>query len=288
MKCNKPIAILMATYNGGRFIKEQIESVINQTINDWHLYIRDDGSKDNTVDIVNQFCQKFDNITLIQDNLGGLGCRDQFLHLIDIVDADYYMFCDQDDKWVEDKIEKSLNLMQKVERDHPNEAVLIGSDCYMCGPNLEVINASCWEHLRINPRKFLTKNGIYVYPFITGASMIFNRKAKEVLPPIPDGCPKNRPMYDWWLLINVFKNGLVELLEEPTRYYRQHSNNVSGGIDKLDTSYMHKLRRLGDIWKANKVRADVLKKIGYGSIVKYYFFKIVYLSKMMTYKQKTI
>lgn len=280
------LAILMATYNGGRYIREQIDSIINQTYNGWHLYIRDDGSNDNTLAIINEYCQKYENITLIQDNMGGLGCRDQFLHLMKVVDADYYMYCDQDDKWFLDKIEKSLNLIQKVEKEDPGKPVLIGSDCAMCGPNLEVVCPSCWEHLRIDPRKFLTKNGIYVYPFITGASMIFNKKANDLVPPIPEGCPKNRPMYDWWLLINVYKNGIVELLEEPTRYYRQHANNVSGGIDKLDTSYIHKLARLGNVLKTNKIRADVLEKIGYGSIVKYYFFKMIYLFKMITYKKK--
>lgn len=281
------IAILMATYNGGQFIKEQIDSIFAQTNKDWNLYIRDDGSSDLTIEIINGYCQKYSNITLLKDSLGSLGCRDQFLHLMNVVDADYYMFCDQDDMWVPDKIEKSLNLIKRVEAQNPGKAVLVGSDCYMCGPNLEVINPSCWDHLRINPREFLTKNGIYVYPFVTGASMIFNRKACKTIPPIPEGCPKNRPMYDWWLLIHVFKTGVVDLLEEPTRYYRQHTNNVSGGIDKLDTSYFSKIMQLGKVIQSNRTRASILKKIGYGSIFKYYFFKIVYLTKMMKYNHKT-
>ena len=278
------IAILMATYNGERYIREQIDSIINQTYSDWHLYIRDDGSSDNTIDIIKLYCQKYNNITLIQDSLGGLGCRDQFLHLLKIIDADYYMFCDQDDKWFIDKIEKSYNLIKQVEAKKPGLPVLIGSDCSMCGPELEIVNNSCWEHLRVRPIKFLNKNGIYVYPFVTGASMILNKKVREIIPPIPDGCPKNRPMYDWWVLINAYKYGIVELLEEPTRYYRQHANNVSGGLDKLDTSYIHKLGKLGSIYQSNKIRAKVLKKIGYGSILKYYFYKMYFLIQMMTYK----
>lgn len=66
------LAILMATYNGGRYIREQIDSIINQTYNGWHLYIRDDGSNDNTLAIINEYRQKYENITLIQDNMGGL------------------------------------------------------------------------------------------------------------------------------------------------------------------------------------------------------------------------
>lgn len=154
----------------------------------------------------------------------------------------------------------------------------------MCGPNLEVINQSCWDHLRIDPKKFLTYNGICVYPFITGASMILNRAARDIIPPIPAGLPKNRPMYDWWVLIQVYKHGIVDLLEEPTRYYRQHNNNVSGGIEKLNNSYWHKLRHIKKIIEANKTRAKVLTAIGYRPMIKYWFFKAVYLCKMMNYK----
>lgn len=274
----------MATYNGAKYIGEQIESLLCQTYNDFKVVIRDDGSTDYTVKIIKDYCNKDSRLSLVQDSLGGLGCRDQFLHLMDIVDADYYMYCDQDDKWLPDKIQKSIDRIKEVELVHPNKPILIGSDCFICGPNLEILNRSCWDHLRISPRDFLTRNGIYVYPFITGASMIFNKKACKSLPPIPEGCPPNRPMYDWWLLINVFKTGVVDLLEEPTRYYRQHNNNVSGGIDKLNTSYWNKLHKLKSVIQSNRIRANVLKKIGYGSIYKYYFFKLVYLSKMIRYK----
>ena len=284
MECEKQIAILMATYNGGKYIREQIDSIVNQTFNNWHLYIRDDGSYDNTISIIKEYCKVYNNITLIHDALGTLGCRDQFLYLLKIVNADYYMFCDQDDKWFYDKIEKSYKFIQYVESENPGMPILIGSDSSMCGPNLEVINKSCWDHLHIHPRKFLNINGIYVYPFITGASMILNKKVRDILPPIPEGCPKNRPMYDWWILINAYKLGIVELLEEPTRFYRQHANNVSGGLDKLDSSYLHKLGKISSIYKVNRIRANVLKKIGYGSILKYYIYKVIFLLKMVTYK----
>ena len=285
MENNCYLAILMATFNGSQFIKDQIESLLDQTFNKWDLYIRDDGSSDQTLSIIDSFVAKYENIHVIKDNIGCLGTRDQFLHLMKVIDADYYMFCDQDYVWFHDKIEKSINKMREVEAKCPGQAVLIGSDCAMCGPNLEVVNPSCWDHLRINPREFLTTNGICVYPFITGASMILNKKVKEILPALPNGLPNNRPMYDWWVLINTFKYGVVELLDESTRYYRQHSANVSGGIDKLNTSYLSKMGKFGNVLKANQTRAKVLRKIGY-SPIRYYFYKMVYLLKMMSYKHK--
>lgn len=286
-RCCNNIAILMATYNGEKYIRQQIDSLLCQTHKEWELYVRDDGSKDATVQIVKDYESSHNNIHLIEDNLGSLGVRDQFLHLVNIIDADYYMFCDQDDEWFPDKIDKTYNRIKELEALHPGKAIVVGSDCAMCGPNLEVINKSCWDHLRIEPKKFLTYQGICVYPFVTGASMIFNRQVKDILPKLPEGLPKNRPMYDWWILINTYKYGIVDLLNEPTRYYRQHNNNVSGGIDKLNTSYLSKFKKIGMVMKANKTRAEVLKLIGYGSMVKYYFFKIIYLLKMMRYKHKT-
>ena len=279
------VAILLATYNGEKYLNEQIESILSQSYPNWHLYIRDDGSIDKTISIVKKFQNEYENITLLEDKKGCLGVRDQFLYMLEVVDADYYMFCDQDDVWFNDKIEKSLAKIKEVEDKYPDEAVLIGSDSAICGPNLEVVNESCWDHLRIYPDKFLTKDGIYCYPFVTGASMILNKKVKEILPPLPEELPYNRPMYDWWVLINTFKYGHVEFLKEPTRYYRQHNSNVSGGVGILNNSYMSKLGKIKKVLKSNKVRAGVLKKLGY-SPLRYYFFKQVYLLKMMTYKRK--
>lgn len=280
------ISILLATYNGDVYIEEQLNSIINQTYTNWKLYIRDDGSSDRTLEIIEQYRIQDPRIVLISDNLGNLGTRDQYLYLLSIVESEYYMFCDQDDVWCNDKIEKSLKYIRNLEGRYSHIPVLVGSDCYMCGPNLEIINKSCWDHLRIAPKKFLTKNGIFVYPFVTGASMIMNRTARDIIPPIPNGMPKNRPMYDWWVLIQVFKHGHVELIEESTRFYRQHSNNVSGGLDKLNTSYWHKIKKIKIIWRSNRTRLKVLKAMGYGPTLKYWFFKGLYLLKMMNYRHK--
>lgn len=278
------VSILLATFNGGKYIRQQLDSIKNQTFDDWVLFVRDDGSTDDTLDILAEYANNDPRIILIKDNLGSLGVRDQFLHLLSTIQADYYMFCDQDDVWFQDKIHKSLKRIQDLENANPNQAILVGSDCTICGPELEIKNNSCWDHLRINPREFLNYNGICVYPFITGASMILNRKARDIIPKMPDGLPKNRPMYDWWVTMQVFKHGIVDLIYEPTRFYRQHSNNVSGGIDKLDNSYFHKLGHIRDIIKANKMRAKVLDIIGYRPTIKYWFYKLIYLSKMMRYK----
>ena len=274
------IAILMATYNGGKFLREQIDSVINQTNKDWQLYVRDDCSTDDTMSILKEYAASHDNIHIV-DNYGKrFGPRDNFMYLLDAIDADYYMFCDQDDVWFLDKIEKSLALIKENEKRHPGKPVLIGSDCTTCDGDLRVVHESHWKFLGIQPEKFLNFNAMCVYPCITGASMILNKAARNAVKRIPEGCPPNRPMYDWWVLLNVLKSGVVDILNEPTRYYRQHANNVSGGADKLDNSIAHKLKSLRKVLHANHVRANVLKKIGFGGPAKYYFLKAKYFCKM--------
>lgn len=103
--CPNTIAILMATYNGEKYLGEQIESILAQTYKDWHLYIHDDGSKDNTVTILKEFVAKHSQqITLLEYSSQGGACRN-FLSMLERVDAPYYMFSDQDDVWLNEKIE---------------------------------------------------------------------------------------------------------------------------------------------------------------------------------------
>ena len=285
----KDIAILLATYNGGQYLRIQLDSILSQTFKNWRVFIRDDGSTDDTLKILSEYVLKYpDKFILLKDKRGSLGCRDQFLYLLFTIDSEYYMFCDQDDKWFPDKIEKTYTKLKFLEEKNPNKAIVIGSDSSICGPNLEVINKSCWDHLRIDPKLFLTKEGIMVYPFITGASMIMNSKVKELVSqnPIPPNTPPNTPMYDWWVVMLVYQFGLIDLIDEPTRFYRQHSSNVSGGIEILDTSYLSKLRRIQKVWHSNQMRIRVLKSLNYGTSFKYWFYKLIFLLKMFKYKHK--
>ena len=114
------LAILMATYNGEEFIREQINSILNQTYKNWKLIIHDDGSTDNTVDIIKEYTKKYPNkIILIEDNIKCNGAKENFSHLIKIAyknfNFDYILFSDQDDIWLPNKIEVSLSKIQEME-----------------------------------------------------------------------------------------------------------------------------------------------------------------------------
>ena len=108
------IEILMATYNGEKYIREQIDSIISQTYSNWTLLIRDDVSKDDTVKIIKEYEKKDKRIKLLEDNKGNLGFVKNFEELLKNSSEDFIMFSDQDDYWLEDKIEKYINELKKI------------------------------------------------------------------------------------------------------------------------------------------------------------------------------
>ena len=135
------IDILMATYNGGKYISEQINSILNQTYKEWTLYIRDDGSKDNTVDIIDDYCKKYPGkIIRIKDDKLGLGAKLNFSELMKYSKSNYCMFADQDDVWLNTKIEDTMNKMIEAENIHGKETpILVHTDLKVVDGNLNII-----------------------------------------------------------------------------------------------------------------------------------------------------
>ena len=120
------IAILMSTYNGECYLKDQIESILSQTYKDWILYIRDDGSTDRTIRIIKTYVGNYpDKIIYEYDRLGNLGSGRSFMKLLSSIDSDYYMFCDQDDVWLPSKIEKTYLKMKSLEMNHAHNAIAV-------------------------------------------------------------------------------------------------------------------------------------------------------------------
>ena len=120
---NRPIAILMATYNGEKYLREQIDSLLSQSYCDWTLYIQDDGSKDATLDIIKSYDDE--RIVLVDVGLTRQGAGMNFMSLLNMVESEYYMFCDQDDVWFGDKIEKELVRMKEIEREQGTKTPII-------------------------------------------------------------------------------------------------------------------------------------------------------------------
>lgn len=220
------INILLSTYNGEKYLSEQLNSLFKQTIQNFILLVRDDGSTDRTIDIIKDYQMKYPSrIMLVEDSLGNLGSSRSFMKLLEYSNSEYIMFCDQDDVWLPHKIELSLNKMKDLENIYSkNVPLLIFTDLVVVNDKLNIISESFWRYQKLDPqisrdwRKLLAQN------VITGCTIMINKKAKEVsLPYLVETM-----MYDHWIGVNVAKYGKVDWINRPTVLYRQHSSNVAG------------------------------------------------------------
>ena len=122
------IAILLATYNGEEYIGELLDSIMSQSMQDFVCYIHDDGSTDRTTDIIKTYLQNYKDKIVVLDYLSKKGCTNNFLSLAQHVSHEYVMFCDQDDVWKNDKIEKTYKKIKQMENDHPGVPLLVFTD----------------------------------------------------------------------------------------------------------------------------------------------------------------
>lgn len=132
------IAICLSTYNGEKYIGEQLDSLISQTYSNWHCYIRDDGSKDKSLEVVKSFIDKDNRFSLIHDDLGNLGVIHGYFHIFDMIEEDYIAVCDQDDVWLKDKLMRSMEVLKRIENDKSIPA-LVHSDSYFVDSQLNII-----------------------------------------------------------------------------------------------------------------------------------------------------
>ena len=221
------IYILLATYNGEKYFSEQIESLLSQTYQDWKLWIHDDGSKDNTVQIIRNYANQYpEKIVFLDDTISCGGAKENFSYLLNNIDKDfdYIMFCDQDDVWLPNRIELFLNEVEIQEKNNPNLPLVIFSDLIVVDDKLNVISNSMVKHQKLNPNIANSFELLKCQNVITGCAMLLNKKAFEVSTPIS----KNVLMHDWWIALIVSKLGKNIYLDEKTILYRQHSNNVVG------------------------------------------------------------
>lgn len=289
------IAILLATYNGAKYIREQLDSLFQQSCGDFHLYIRDDGSKDDTQKIVEEYRQKFsDRITVLEDSQKHKGAAKSFMTLLQEVDSDYYMFCDQDDIWQPNKVELTLARMKEIEGTaqnaagtaHVNETagkaagtagnavgtapVLVATDLKVVDEQLFPIKDSFNADLKIDVfRKH--PELICVRHVVTGCTMMFNRAAKEAALPMSP----RATMHDEWVALCVhFKGGVISILDEATMLYRQHTSNTLGADQASKGFFARAIARAGQ--KQFFQVAKLLHKDFGLSYLKFLMYKILY------------
>ena len=237
----KKILILISTYNGEKYLKEQLDSIFSQSYKDFEIIARDDGSSDETINILKSF-----NIKILETSKN-LGAKLSFTKLLEYAientDAEYFMFCDQDDIWKSDKIEKTLKKMQELENLHGNKIpLLVHTDLEVVNEKLEILSDSMWKSEHINPRAN-TLNKLLIQNTITGCTMMINRNlAMKSL-----SISSKAIMHDWWIGLVATTFGKIGFIEESTMKYRQHGENDTGAKTYDYKFIINKLKKFSDI-----------------------------------------
>lgn len=216
----KNIYICLSTYNGDKYLRQQLVSVYNQTYKNFSIIARDDASIDNSLGILNS-----SDIEVMPqgENLGSIGSFSALLDHSLKNDSHYFMFCDQDDVWESNKIEKTVKKMKELEGKFGDIPLLVHTDLKVVDENLQTIDNSFWHFEQINPN-INEFNRLLMQNTITGCTVMINRKLAQLAMPIPNG----DIMHDWWLGLVASKFGKIGFVDEPLIKYRQHGANSIG------------------------------------------------------------
>lgn len=227
------VAILMGTYNGAQFISEQLRSIVNQSHTHWSLVVSDDGSTDQTPQILAGYQAELGQQKLRVQRGPSAGFSRNFLSLVCAQDiqADYYAFCDQDDIWEVDKLSQALEWLETVPPELP---ALYGARTRLIDANNQEIGQS---PLFTKPPSF---GNALVQNIAGGNTMVFNNAARELLRIA--GPDLDVPSHDWWAYLVVTAcGGSVYYDARPTVRYRQHGGNIIG----MNAGLRPKLKRIG-------------------------------------------
>ena len=223
------IYILLSSYNGEKYIGEQVNSLFKQSYTNWKLLIRDDGSSDNTINIIKKFEKKDKRISLIKISGGNLGSCQSFLQILAYTKKhfkpEYIMFCDQDDVWLKDKIKNSIEFMQAKEKLAPEMPILVHTDLIVADKNLKIINKSLWAGTGLNPHEYQLRLLVHKN-VVTGCTVILNKK---LIDKIYLKQKQEAIYHDWLLALIASALGKIYRIYKPDILYRQHGSNDSGG-----------------------------------------------------------
>lgn len=222
--------ILLSTYNGEKYLGELLDSLANQSYSQLKITIRDDGSSDNTISIIKNFTINRNNIKFSKgDNLGVINSF--FTLLKEAEHSGYYAFCDQDDVWFPDKIERAVDAINRYPVSKP---VMYCSAYSLVDENLKPIG---------EPSKITKKPGFgnaLVENIATGCTVVINQAARDIL---VTKLPQNALMHDWWVYLVISAFGEIIYDSNPSILYRQHASNVVGAKANVISKWVNRVRQ---------------------------------------------
>lgn len=244
---NEPnVAVLLSSYNGERFIEEQIFSILSQKDVRVRLYIRDDGSSDSTVEILSRLASMHSNIIFNAEK--NVGLIASFFDLLERADESfkYFAFADQDDVWISDKLAVSVGFLSPFDAGKPA----------MYCSRTEYVNESL-QHLSYSPaykQKNIGFGNALVQNIATGCTIVINADARKL---IVKELPKTCIVHDWWIYLVIAAFGTVIYDQVSHIKYRQHEGNVIGASSSFVKNSIKRTRRFFGSLKKNKTSSQV-------------------------------
>lgn len=228
---NKKVAILLSTYNGEKYIKEQLDSILSQNYLNIEIYVRDDGSKDQTISILKEY-EKREKIHLtLGENLGFINSFFTLLNNCD--DADYYAFSDQDDIWLEDKVKRAVEILE----ENNNETIPI---MYYSNYDFYCADMTFKSHSKKRSRtSFL--NSLFECVNLGMVTLINKKARKQILETIPK---QDSLGHDWWIYMICEAFGKVIYDDLSNAQHRIHSNNTSKCEETTTQKYKRRISTL--------------------------------------------
>lgn len=247
---NSPVEILLSTFNGEKYLAAQLESIFQQDYPYWKLLVRDDGSTDGTVSILNSYSNKYpDKVTILHDADGNIGYSNSFSKLLRQSSSEYVMYCDQDDYWSPSKISTMLTVMQAEEAKSPGMPYLVFSDLQVADSELKALSPSFLKGMHYSPHRNMRI--LFLKNYVPGCNMLFNRalikdtlKTENII-----------QLHDHWLIMVCSAVGKLKYIDKPLMKYRIHNSNAIGFKERYNVPAKRFTLFLKDILKygfANK------------------------------------
>ena len=243
------IAVLLAVYNGEKYLSEQIESLLRQSYGDFVIYIHDDGSKDGSVAVEDEYVRKYPDRIKRLDYPPTGGPQNNFLSALSRTDADYYMFCDQDDVWLDNKIE--LTYKKMCETEEKGKPCAIFSDLAVVDSELRTIDCSFMHYTNRYPEKTGLRD-ILARNCAAGCTMMINRELAALM--IKYKSIDNIYMHDWWGMLIAACLGKIGYINEPLILYRQHEKNQLGASRVGAGKWMKE--KLGNVFQGTQLKVS--------------------------------
>lgn len=251
------IDILMSTFNGERYLEQQIVSICEQTESNWRLIVRDDGSTDTTAAIIQSLAAQDQRISLSNSSGHNMGVAASFLTLLGESSAPLFAFCDQDDIWLPEKLTAQRAAIDTVAPELP---ALVYGDLQLVDDNLELLHASFLHYQKFQPGRQARWPACLMQNAVVGCNSMGNAELRRRALALPLAAWCDVIMHDWWLTMIAARFGQVLFCDCETIRYRQHGANQVGAKGGGARRYVRALFKETPVHKVRNYLDDVARQ----------------------------